>query len=96
MRGRPSPVEVVDRLRVTAAPALVTGLPKLSWTWTTKGPTVAVVPTVWLPATVVVKANLLAFPATMVKPLVVAPVTAWALTVAPASVIVGVPALVSE
>ena len=56
----------------------------------------AVVPTVWLPETVVVKASLLAFPATMVKPLVEVPVTAWALTVAPARLMVGVPTLVSE
>ena len=77
------------------APAL-TGLPNESWSWTAKGPTLALVLTVWLPVTVEVKANLLATPAVMVKPLVVVPDTVWALTVAPAKVIVGVPALVSE
>ena len=40
--------------------------------------------------------RLLAVPATMVKPFVVVPETVWVLTVAPAKVIVGVPALVSE
>ena len=69
------PVEVEDRLRVTAAPVLVTGLPKLSWTWTTKGPTVAVLPTVWFPETVVVNTSLLARPAVMVNEFVVADVT---------------------
>ena len=90
------PAELVVRPSVTAVPVLVTGLPNWSWTWTAKGPTLAVALTVWLPETVVVKASLLAVPATMVKPFVVVPVTAWPLTVAPATVIVGVPALVSE
>ena len=90
------PAELVDRPSVTAVPVLVTALPNWSWTWTAKGPTLAVALTVWLPVTVVVKAELVGRPATMVKPLVVVPVTAWALTVAPATVIVGVPALVSE
>ena len=76
------------------APVLVTGLPKLSWTWTANGPTVAVPLTGWFPETVEVNTSLLAFPATMVKPLVV-PLTMNVLTVAEA-VMVGVPALVSE
>ena len=56
------PAELVESVRVTAVPVLVTALPYWSWTWTAKGPTLAVVPTVWLPETVVVKANLLATP----------------------------------
>ena len=40
------PVELLESRSVIGAPALVTGLPKLSWTWTANGPTVAVVPTV--------------------------------------------------
>ena len=90
------PVELLESNSVTGAPALATGLPNWSWTWTANGPTVAVVPTLWLPDTVVVKVSLLAFPTTMVKPLVEVPVTAWALTVAPARLMVGVPGLVSE
>src|SRR6202049_3100725 len=92
----PKPAELVDTESVTAVPLLVTGLPRESCTWTAKGPTPALVPTVWLPATVEVKANLLAGPTTMVKPFGVAPVTPEPLTVAPANVIVGVPSLVSE
>ena len=49
-----------------------------------KGPTPAVVATVWLPTGTVVKLNCLANPAVMVKPFVVVPVTLWPLTVAPA------------
>src|SRR5579872_2127372 len=75
------PAEEVLSPRLTAEPVLVTALPKLSWTCTAKGPTVAVALTVWLPETVEVKANLLALPATMVKPLVVVPVTEWEFTV---------------
>ena len=55
------PVELVESARVTVVPAL-TGLPNWSWSWTAKGPTLAVVPTVWLPVTVEVKANWLATP----------------------------------
>ena len=88
------PVELVVRPSVTAVPVLVTGLPYWSWTWTAKGPTLAVALTVWLPETVVVKANLLAVPATMVKPLVL-PVAPEPLTVAEA-LMVGALAEVSE
>src|SRR5580704_1901859 len=84
------PVELVDRPSVTLALA-VTALPNWSWTWTAKGPTLAVVLTGWLPVTVEVKEYCLADPATIVKPLAVSPVTAWPFTVAPATVIVGVP-----
>ena len=86
---------MVLRFSVVVALAL-TGLPKASSSWTVKGPTLAVVPTGWLPVGTVVKLNWLAFPAVMVKPFVVSPVTAWPLTVAPATVMVGVPANVSE
>ena len=90
------PAELVESARVAAVAPLVTTLPNWSWTWTAKGPTLAVALTVWLPETVEVKASLLAAPATMVKPLVVVPVTAWVLTVAPAKVIVGALTKVSE
>ena len=56
------PVEVVDSVRVSAVPVLVTGLPNWSWTWTANGPTVAVALTVWLPGAVEVKASFLAAP----------------------------------
>ena len=36
------PVELLESDSVTAVPVLVTGLPYWSWTWTAKGPTVAV------------------------------------------------------
>ena len=74
----------------------LTGLPNWSWSWTLKGPTLALALAAWLPVTVEVKANCFAFPAVMVNPLAVSPVTAWPLTVAPATVMVGVPANVSE
>ena len=63
------PAELVESVRVAAVAPLVTTLPNWSWTWTAKGPTLAVALTVWLPDTVEVKASLLAAPATMVKPL---------------------------
>ena len=88
------PTEVVERETVTAVPVLETALPYWSWTWTTNGPTVAVLLTVWLPDTVLVKVSLLAAPATMVNPLVV-PLTEWPFTVAEAE-IVGLLAKVSE
>ena len=66
------PVELLESVKVTGPPVLATGLPKLSWTWTTKGPTVAVLPTVWLPDTVVVKTSLLGGPAVTVNEFVVA------------------------
>ena len=51
------PVELLESNSVTGAPALATGLPNWSRTWTAKGPTVAVLPTVWLPETVDVNTN---------------------------------------
>ena len=78
------------------APVLVTGLPKLSWTWTANGPTVAVPLTGWFPETVEVNTSLLAFPATMVKPLVVARLTDECVDGGGGRLMVGVPALVSE
>ena len=90
------PLELELTVRVTAEPLLVTALPKLSWTWTTNGPTVAVELTVRLPLTVEVKAYWLAGPATMVNPLVVVPVTLWELTVPAKTEMVGELARVSE
>ena len=69
------PAELVESVRVAAVAPLVITLPNWSWTWTAKGPTLAVALTVLGPDTVEVKASLLAAPATMVKPLVVVPVT---------------------
>src|SRR5580692_8551407 len=69
------PVEELVRVRVTAEPELVTGLPNWSWVCTTKGPTEASEFTVWLPVGLDVKAKVLGPAATMLKPFVVAEVT---------------------
>ncbi len=61
------PVELDDSETVAAAFELVTGLPKLSWAWTWKGPTLAEDVTVWLPLTVDVKTSLVGVPAFTVK-----------------------------
>ena len=46
---------------------LVTALPNWSWTWTAKGPTLAVELTAWLPETVEVNTSLLGAPAVTLK-----------------------------
>ena len=88
------PDEVLDNVSVAAEPVLVTALPNWSWTWTANGRRWRWSCTSGLPVTVEVNTSL-GVPATMVMPVEV-PVTAWPLTVAPATEIVGVPALLSE
>ncbi len=69
------PVELDDNETVAAAFELATGLPKLSWACTWKGPTFAEDVTVWLPVTGEVKTSLVGVDATTLNCLELADVT---------------------
>jgi hypothetical protein len=69
------PDELDDSVTVAAAFVFVTTLPKLSWAWTWKGPTLAEEVTAWLPLTVEVNTSFVGVDATTLNEFVVAEVT---------------------